>query len=86
MNEHATDSATHSGVGYKHTISSNVHRNTSDAKTIIPNVRRDILNTNSVVSDIHYNKPKYREGADGRNQVLSITCALPVIDQLLTTA
>ena len=82
MNEHATDSATHPGVGDKHTIHSSVHHDTSDAKAIIPNVRRGVLNTNSAISGIHYNKPKCREGADGRNQVLSIACALPVTDQL----
>ena len=73
---------------------SNVHHDTSGAKVIVPDVRRDVSNTSpivscvrrdvagatTIVSDIHSNKFKSSEGVDGRNQAVSTTYPLPVIE------
>ena len=87
MDEHATNSTTHRGVGGNHAIDSNVHRDTSDTKAIVPDVHCGLLNTSSVVSDIHRNKLKSREGADRRIQAVSATRTLvPITEQLALTS
>ena len=52
----------------------------SDAKAIVPGVRRDVENSPTVVSDIHHNKLKSREGVDGRNQPVSVTRTIPATE------
>ena len=64
----------------KHDIVPNVQGDTSGAKVIVSGVRSDVVNTSTVVSDIHRDKLKSREGVDGQNQPVSIIRTLPVTE------
>ena len=52
--------------------------------TIVPNVQRDIgsdvANSPNIVSGMHRNRLKSREGAGGQHRVVGTTYALPVIE------
>jgi hypothetical protein len=80
VDAHVTGSDTHQDAANKDTIVSGVHRDTSNAKVIVPDVRHDVTNTRIIVSDIHHNQLKSGKGADGRNQAVSTTHTLPVVE------
>jgi hypothetical protein len=83
-----------------HATTSDVHHDTPDADNIIPDVRHDVPNTHPIDSEvrseiantwttssnIHRNKLKSREDADGQKQPVSITHTLTVTEYPLTTA
>ena len=60
---------THASVSDTHQDAGNEHTTGSDA-----------TKTHTIVSDIHHNKLKSREGADGQNRAVSTTCTLPATD------
>ena len=67
-----TDTDTHQDAANKSTIVPkvivpDVRRDVSNTNPIVSGIQSGVANTPTVVSDIHHNKLKNREGADGRN-------------------
>ena len=65
-----------------HATASDTHQDVTNK----PTIRIGVANTHAIDSDIHRNKLKGREGADGRSRAVSITRTLPAGEKLVLTS
>ena len=65
-----------------HVTASDTHQDAANK----PTIGSGVANTHMIDSDMHRNKLKGREGADGRSRAVSITRTLPAGEKLVLTS
>ena len=83
-NTHTVVSRIRRDVVNTQTIVSNVHQGVVNTHTVVSELQNSVANTHTIVSDIHRTIVGGREGTDGENQSVSVTCTLFVTERPLT--
>ena len=71
------------GLENTHTMVSDVHQGVTNTQTIISELQRDVTNAATIVSDIHRTIVHSKEGTNGKNQSVSVTCILSTTESAL---